>query len=196
MPLLSMPSMSGGALRHSISDTVSSTPNRFYALDVGRGFATTGSGERSAGSTFLCPRCRAGLCDNRFWRAVGWVNVSMPSMSGGALRRRILPLEPAATVRFYALDVGRGFATQHLRHREQYAQPFLCPRCRAGLCDNRFWRAVGWVNVSMPSMSGGALRRRILPLEPAATVRFYALDVGRGFATQHLRHREQYAQPF
>src|ERR1022692_3706197 len=119
-----MPSMSGGALRQQVLAS-GRLGQRFYALDVGRGFATANSTAGTGGySTFLCPRCRAGLCDNRFWRAVGWVNVSMPSMSGGALRRRILPLEPAATVRFYALDVGRGFATQHLRHREQYAQPF------------------------------------------------------------------------
>ena len=59
----------------------------------------------------------------------------MPSMSGGALR----PLERMAM--------------------EQLGL-FLCPRCRAGLCDYGRAHDVGTqVVVSMPSMSGGALRR-------------------------------------
>src|SRR6266571_3398301 len=38
---VSMPSMSGGVLRRSTSKRSTSSPLGFYALDVGRGFATS-----------------------------------------------------------------------------------------------------------------------------------------------------------
>src|ERR1039457_54415 len=90
-------------------------------------------------SGFLCPRYRAGLCDvavlpGRLLRC----RVSMPSISGWALRR------------------SDGDYISSLK--------FLCPRYRAGLCDVRLYnKMVGALKkVSMPSISGWALRRHAL----------------------------------
>ena len=41
----------------------------------------------------------------------------------------------ASYVGFYALDVGLGFATLSSAITSWSKWPFLCPRCRAGLCD-------------------------------------------------------------
>jgi hypothetical protein len=112
-------------------------------------------------SQFLCPRCRAGLCDDRRPR--------------GADRQG---------QRFYALGVGLDFATHDFCAYPVLFGRFLCPRCRAGLCDFAIkWRPVDVAEflcprcraglcdgsdsggrqahgcVSMPSVSGWALRR-------------------------------------
>jgi hypothetical protein len=62
--------------------------------------------------------------------------VSMPSMSGGSLRHGggLLGVSRKSR-RFYALDVGRVFATVRVDTRVYVVPLFLCPRCRAGLCD-------------------------------------------------------------
>jgi hypothetical protein len=91
-----MPSMSGWALRR-------------YSLRI--------SWTRAC--EFLCPRCRAGLCD-----------------SGNAR-------PPRGCWRcFYALDVGLGFATRSPMVTSLLETRFLCPRCRAGLCDGCAMRVV------------------------------------------------------
>ena len=113
-----MSSMSGGSLRRSGQQT----PSRFR-LQVSMPSMPDGSLRRarlafpSAVSTleFLCPRCRARLCDDRT-----------------------------------------------VRHSLRPYAPFLCPRCRAGLCDG----AVKSIRCS--AITGW---------------RFYALDAGRVFAT-------------
>jgi hypothetical protein len=85
-----MPSVSGGALRpDSAVLTGSDQPfdKCFYALGVGRGFATWDMDRVVVHDEFLCPRCRAGLCDcGRY--CMGRLGLG-----------------------FYALGVGRGFAT-------------------------------------------------------------------------------------
>jgi hypothetical protein len=156
----------------------------FYALDVGLGFATTPKDLLKAViDLFLCPRCRAGLCNAALIEArVERALVSMLSMSGWALQPRTTRCRPAATgflcprcraglcnmpemiylqeSGFYALDVGLGFATAMLFVGSASAA-FLCPRCRAGLCNGCFRRDVldFLRSVSMPSMSGWALQR-------------------------------------
>ena len=80
--------MSGGTLRLGHLTHEEQSWIGFYALDVGRGFAT------------LSP-------------------ASLPKLDS-----------------FYALDVGRGFATIQTCNVVHMLQlQFLCPRCRAGLCD-------------------------------------------------------------
>src|SRR6266702_2693271 len=90
--------------------------------------------------------------------------VSMPSMSGVVLRRDMsgkpgqctctgfyaldvgrgfatsnaARLTPVAPPCFYALDVGRGFATSGTPWVKPRSRVFLCPRCRAGFCDLAF----------------------------------------------------------
>src|SRR6266508_2210537 len=97
------------------------------------------------GRAFLCPRCRAGCCEaapsdldagdgERFYALdVGLgvarlqtfcamrdsLDVSMPSMSGWVLRGSLV-VEVCST-----------------------AVPFLCPRCRAGCCEARFFLHLG-----------------------------------------------------
>src|SRR6266566_494549 len=136
-----MPSMSGGVLRRDMSGKPGQcTCTGFYALDVGRGFATSNAAR----------------------------------------------LTPEAPPRFYALDVGRGFATSGTPWVKPRSRVFLCPRCRAGFCDLAY-KTLDYIRehpflcprcragfrdrfsmvtpkrasnpVSMPSMSGGVLRR-------------------------------------
>ena|SRR5271157_5006602 len=111
----------------------------------------------------------------------------MPSVSGWALRHAARPATPARTARFYALGIGLGFATIDSLPGQHGPFLFLCPRYRAGLCDinvrvrrvihKRGFYALGIglgfatglrVHlpaahlprlVSMPSVSGWALRR-------------------------------------
>jgi hypothetical protein len=84
--------------------------------------------------TFLCPRFRAGLCDLVNTIATDANNrVSMPSVSGWALRHTELLLASQINACFYALGFGRGFATLGLLTGGTLS--FLCPRFRAGLCD-------------------------------------------------------------
>src|SRR6266571_5080803 len=106
-----MPSMSGGALRHYRGHRNPARSSRFYALDVGRGFATSRLPRQDTPST----------------------TVSMPSMSGGAWRQQLLSASAISGGRFYALDVGRGFATTIIQFTVLQEYLFLCPRCRAGL---------------------------------------------------------------
>jgi hypothetical protein len=169
--LVSMPSISGGALR--LSTCTSSWPtgrSSFYALDVGRGAATAVLSQLTVWiPVFLCPRCRAGRCDTR---------ASSTCCT--------------STGRFYALDVGRGAATacqacstmrstssflcprcragrcdeKVYRKRVRVQYSFLCPRCRAGRCDEKRQlerQQIDEIEVSMPSMSGWALRPMQVP---------------------------------
>ena len=90
-------------------------------------------------------------------------HVSMPSMSGWALR---LPVLGFGLIGYVSMPSMSGWA---LRHSPGVNTLML--------------------QVSMPSMSGWALRRRV---DAAAALvvyllhRFYALDVGLGFATDVL----------
>jgi hypothetical protein len=134
----------------------------FYALGVGLGFAThrPSSSTRSRKS-FLCARCRARLCN-----AVGFSRlpqkVSMPSVSGWALQRRLLiPMVKAASEEFLCPRCRAGLATQGVPAAIRQVSRFLCPRCRAGLatdapegvCDLQFCRLL-----RQPSRRGGTRR--------------------------------------
>ena len=82
----------------------------------------------------------------------------MPSVSGWALQQLMLVLLLLSSQRFYALGVGLGFGTQLIMFAIHIdVQKFLCPRCRAGLCNTPLGEARprGWC-VSMPSVSGWA----------------------------------------
>jgi hypothetical protein len=68
------------------------------------------------------------------------------------------------TLCFYALGVGLGFATAVILVSSQKA-----------------------LSVSMPSVSGWALRRRSSDADGSGSRSFYALGVGLGFATDALR---------
>src|SRR6266540_374660 len=136
-----MPSISGGALRHlRVTEWARWLVIGFHALDLGRGVATRSHprGSRPM-ERFPCPRSRAGRCDVELAR-----------------------LEAGRGGRFHALDLGRGVATWELckRHIQEY-EWFPCPRSRAGRCDigNGPFTVRAKV-VSMPSISGGALRRQ------------------------------------
>ncbi len=88
----------------------------FYALDVGLGFVTNIAAENIlAAVRFLCPRCRAGLCDVK-WRFYN----------------------PHLAVKFLCPRCRAGLCDQVSAANDfqvwLYGQ-FLCPRCRAGLCD-------------------------------------------------------------
>jgi hypothetical protein len=85
-------------------------------------------------------------------------DVSMPSVSGWALRRSVLR-EQGVPAGFYALGFGLGFAAKWS------------------------WRKIRTIPVSMPSVSGWALRRRAAEV-PGQVHRFYALGFGLGFATR------------
>src|SRR6266536_1605489 len=89
--------------------------------------------------------------------------ISMPSTSGGVLRPKWESAARRSTCSrsFYALDVGRGVATRDIA---------CAQHIQAG-------------NVSMPSTSGGVLRRVAQDVTNPVRDRFYALDVGRGVAT-------------
>ena len=188
---VSMPSMSGGALRPRRRQQAARSGTGFYALDVGRGFATRQPVRLSIERAAVSMPSMSGGALRRVdpLRVRRHAKVSMPSMSGGALRHRPHLVSPCArNPRFYALDVGRGFATRACICRRSLLG-FLCPRCRAGLCDaDRVGSARDATAVSMPSMSGGALRPLVATgASWSQDRRFYALDVGRGFATTPAR---------
>ncbi len=184
-------------------------PAGFYALDVGLGVASNIMLEEMQNQLFLCPRCRAGCCeppDLLVWyqdvegfyaldvglgvarpfiirEVLEAEGVSMPSMSGWVLRGDPRTARGPLGLRFYALDVGLGVARKTAL-RKALADPFLCPRCRAGCCEHRgrrddhrhqgfyaldvglgvarsTWRTTSVPReVSMPSMSGWVLRGR------------------------------------
>src|SRR6266566_2308986 len=133
----------------------------------------------------------------------------MPSMSGGVLRRDMsgktgqctctgfyaldvgrgfatsnaARLTPEAPPRFYALDVGRGFATSGTPWVKPRSRVFLCPRCRAGFCDlvSKVTPKRASNPVSMPSMSGGVLRHhhgRRVHRRPAGAVSMPSMSGG------------------
>jgi hypothetical protein len=85
---------------------------------------------------FLCPRCRAGLCDGSIFAIPVSFLFLYPRCRAGLCDPRSTTQSTATSLSFYALDVGRGFATL--------------------ACNQRAQRRA---EVSMPSMSGGALRR-------------------------------------
>jgi len=89
----------------------------------------------------------------------GFTRVSMPFGSGEGLRREEVAAELRAHDRFYALRVGREFATRG-RHGAHRRESFLCPSGRARVCD--------------------AALATSLPVSRC----FYALRVGREFATR------------
>jgi len=116
-----------------------SSPAGFYALGVGLGFATasfcglrllldrvsmpsvSGWGLRprraayrgSPPDVFLCPRCRAGVCDDSSWLGKRGHGFLCPRCRAGV-------------------------CDQCHRDRGRVVL-FLCPRCRAGVCDCRTW---------------------------------------------------------
>jgi len=134
-----MPSMSGWVLRAGLA--------RWWCV----------------GSRFLCPRCRAGCCeDTGFLAGGGRYGFYALDVGLGVARSRYQPVERVCLPGFYALDVGLGVARSGTRWRPSSTPAFLCPRCRAGCCEVPQQQS-GMGNarrVSMPSMSGWVLRGR------------------------------------
>jgi hypothetical protein len=117
--VVSMPSMSGWALRLSGADVGPHAGG--VSMPSVSGWALRRHRQRllRMPAVFLCPRCRAGLCDR--------VSGSNP---------------PALT--FLCPRCRAGLCD--VFSIEGYSQMlFLCPRCRAGLCDGCLpWVAVTW----------------------------------------------------
>ena len=165
---VSMPSVSGGGLRPPAEQVCDLTVNvKFLCPRCRAGVCDfpVSRPRQVVDLGFLCPRCRAGVCDRRWAMSSSSLlgTVSMPSVSGGGLRRQLAPSasRPLERQGFYALGVGRGFATGFLcRRASDHPRLFLCPRCRAGVCDHQ-----------------------LVPHGTPFKVSFYALGVGRGFAT-------------
>ena len=109
---VSMPFGSGEGLRLNGASAPNLSGYRFYALWVGRGFATM-------------PLAATDRCDSFYalWVGRGFATprtTSCPSSDGSS---------------FYALWVGRGFATCRLTINSSRTQ-FLCPLGRARVCDH------------------------------------------------------------
>ena len=126
----------------------------FYALDIGLGFATSGCTTRwsARSKRFLCPRYRAGLCDGTLLHNLDthMLLFLCPRYRAGLCDHAIVQ-GPVQLINF----------------------GFLCPRYRAGLCDCTLPSVTSGANavVSMPSISGWALRRsRPARTSSAATV--------------------------
>ena len=140
---VSMPSMSGWALQRL-------SMNR-REIDFG---------------LFLCPRCRAVLCNGHVRMASDLHGVvSMPSMSGWALQHTRASRIRLGESGFYALDVGLGFATWLMNGETKAQILFLCPRCRAGLCNLMSWLI--WLGVDIeflcPRCRAGLCNKPIVP---------------------------------
>jgi hypothetical protein len=107
-------------------------------------------------SSFLCPRCRAGLCDAHA-DPTGLGSVAITCFYaldvGLGFATELAALPGWNPMGFYALDVGLGFAT-----------------CAVGDRDD------GRRRVSMPSMSGWALRRMLF--SGASDLRFCGVSRG------------------
>ena len=182
--MVSMPSMSGGALRPGASAMGKPRHRQFLCPRCRAGLCNGGLVGQVYRSTFLCPRCRAGLCDVvRLARSLRMFlcprcraglcdnRMSTSHCASGFyaldVGRGFATSSTAVAGRehdgFYALDVGRGFATTTSTHATHWHAAFLCPRCRAGLCDCETFRRNACTHVC-----------------------FYALDVGRGFATRDV----------
>lgn len=123
-----MPSMSGwGLWYHAYTAELWG----FSAVDVGRGFATMDFEVLGASTEFLCPRCRA-LCDDLIKalrllaRDKGFL---CPRCRAGLCNSSRAERDTTPQgLRFYALNVGWGFATdvaQPLPTAGQFV--FLCP---------------------------------------------------------------------
>jgi hypothetical protein len=103
-------------------------------------------GSRNQGE-FLCPSCRAEVCDESAGNLILVVRVSFYALRVG--RRfvtvlNVVVINPHTGEGFYALRVGRRFVTQHQTHRSR-RDSFLCPSCRAEVCDGyRFLGALTW----------------------------------------------------
>src|SRR6266536_1548181 len=84
---------------------------RFYALDVGLGFVTMGYTSAFNLGWFLCPRCRAGVCDThaKAWRDL--IAEGFYALDVGLGFVTVRALLAGIPQRFYALDVGLGFVT-------------------------------------------------------------------------------------
>ena len=95
---------------------------------------------------FLCPRCRAGLCDQRLRRrCLHGAQVSMPSMSGWALRQQWVGGHTYQNLGFLCPRCRAGLCDVPGMSQQIVTALFLCPRCRAGLCDGCLPRgAVTW----------------------------------------------------
>ena len=142
--------------------------------------------QRRRGRKFLCPRGRAGDCDRAgtpecprpsylcfYALGVGLgiatdgrpgrpaLRVSMPSASGGVLRLAGVRREPQVSVKGFLCPRGRaGYCDIADPQAAPDARVFLCPRGRAGDCDDSYLATVDLDEVvSMPSGSGGGLRR-------------------------------------
>ena len=134
--IVSMPSVSGWALRPArLACYPSCMPFRCFGF--GLGFATRGA-RMVYGSV---------------------PQVSMPSVSGWALHHR-----PAGR-RFLCPRFRAGLCDiRDMRKSNACIGKFLCPRFRAGLCDRRgYGDKRSGVHVSIPSVSGWALRHEVLP---------------------------------
>ncbi len=89
---------------------------RFYALDVGLGFVTMGYTSAFNLGWFLCPRCRAGVCDThaKAWRDLIAEGFYALDVGLGFVTRTSASYKTALSS-FYALDVGLTFVTDAFR---------------------------------------------------------------------------------
>src|ERR1035441_5583489 len=143
-----MPSVSGWALRPTAMKWPCPTQASFLCPHIGLGFATRlGFEYLGRHASFYALDIGLGFATHRRRVRRG-------------LRRPNLRAEGAAGHCFYALDIGLGFATAVPFELHSGGRvTFLCPRYRAGLCDPEYYGLMAQcVSVSMPSISGWALR--------------------------------------
>jgi hypothetical protein len=138
-------------------------------------------------NVFLCPRCRAGLC-NRVEPAASPLRgvVSIPRCRAGLCNIYSKPSKEDVDYSFYALGVGLGFATREIFGIGPSDESVSMPSVSGWALQREVpIQGLLGLHVSMPSVSGWAL-------QPRSTVRsrperrFYALGVGLGFATDGL----------
>jgi hypothetical protein len=165
---VSMPSVSGSALRHLDNATGAFIRQKFSMPSV---------------SGWVCDRYYRASVEGRRGRR----QVSMPSVSGWGLRcYRNIGVSRCTAHRRVSMPSVSGRALQLIEHTVlNVSLPFLCPRFRAGLCD---LRSPGLHQdhpvVSMPSVSGWALRSgKREPVQPEAASVSMPSAFGLGFAT-------------
>ena len=189
-----MPSMSGWALRllHDLTDT---RPTGLVSMPSMSGWALrltfTIAGYSPHEGRFLCPRCRAGLCDRGKTAEYGAIGLFLcPRCRAGlcdllpATVLRVLRLFLCPRCRAGLCDIPALFSDDEAAE----IGAFLCPRCRAGLCDKKnISRMTLTTKFLCPRCRAGLCDNARSAWEYWEALCFYALDVGLGFATVRRR---------
>src|SRR6266487_3829883 len=142
-------------------------------------------GARACACPFLCPRCRAGCCDENeeielTFKKIGFLcprcRAGLCGLIRGAGSRARVFLCP----RCRAGVATRGPPVLPVRVTGG-SDVFLCPRCRAGCCDDRTDQlAQELLRFLCPRCRAGCCDRPWLLSLAAKAARFYALDVELG----------------